>query len=275
MAPALGSPGGDALVCAAAFAVYVAFYAAGRWAVERRYRAALVAASSTPSSSKTADVAPLAEAARRERMRARSWLLSLLVSGGLSAASLVYGPPVLAAAFAGEPVYPLLLVPDAGGRVVTLCFVTFLVADILVGLVDYRAQLDLLTGWVHHTVYFVTLVWFLSLRMDSAFPSFTPCELPTFLLALGSVHKPWRLDLPMGVLFFLTRILYFGGLVAAIWLAEGPLAVRPWLGAALFALHSFWMRGWLRSYAKLRRARREAAAAAAASAAAAGVKKAA
>jgi hypothetical protein len=257
MAPALGSPGGDALVCAAAFAVYVAFYAAGRWAVERRYRAALVAASSTPSSSKTAEVAPLAEAARRERMRARSWLLSLLVSGGLSAASLVYGPP------------------DAGGRVVTLCFVTFLVADILIGLVDYRAQLDLLTGWVHHTVYFVTLVWFLSLRMDSAFPSFTPCELPTFLLALGSVHKPWRLDLPMGVLFFLTRILYFGGLVAAIWLAEGPLAVRPWLGAALFALHSFWMRGWLRSYAKLRRARREAAAAAAASAAAAGVKKAA
>lgn len=35
------------------------------------------------------------------------------------------------------------------------------------------------------------------------------CESPTLILAAGSVFPPWRMNLPMGVAFFSTRILYY------------------------------------------------------------------
>ena len=199
-----------------------------------------------------------AVARRRERARARAWLLSLLVSGCLAVLGLGYGAALLRTFVATRgsvpATYALLVAHDAVGRAATSAFLGFLAADLAIGVLDYPGQIELVAGYAHHVVYGVALVAFLAEDVDAMFVHFALCEVPTFMLALGSVHKPWRIDLPMGIAFAATRLAFFALVVGVIAASEGPARFRPWLGGALLALHVHWFGGWLRSYGKRRTA---------------------
>ena len=194
-----------------------------------------------------------------ESLRARSWLLSLLMSAILTVVGGYYIHVVFATYWAEgwHAVHDYMSSTTPLSRHLNLAFSTFLLADLSIGYMDYRKHLALLTGYVHHTVYFFTLVWFMFEHLDNFFPSFAPCELPTLMLAIGSIHAPWRIDLPMGVSFFFTRVLYCGALFFIIAWVEGPYKLRSWLGTGILLLHVFWFRSWLRSYSRLRQQRRK------------------
>jgi hypothetical protein len=157
---------------------------------------------------------------------------------------------------------PLGLAP---ARPLTLWMLAFLFLDLAVGLVAYREHLEWLSAWVHHSAYLVLLPWVLARGQSALFAAGCAAELPTLLLALGSVHRPWRTDLPMGVVFAATRVGLFAALAARhhALTGGGPDGhVLRNLYLACLALHAWWFAGWARSYAK-GRARAAAAAAAA------------
>ncbi|RYG70234.1 hypothetical protein EON64_00720 [archaeon] len=99
---------------------------------------------------------------------------------------------------------------------VSLWFAIANIFDLAVGMVYYPKYLGLLTAYVHHSVF----IWMMyaSTTGDGIFTTLRPfslsfcnClieELPTFLLALGSMYAPLRTDLGFGVSFFVLRIVY-------------------------------------------------------------------
>lgn len=245
----MGLTPGDLYTALASFCFLCVYYALARALVDAKY------APGFADAARRGD-APASGALRRERARSRAWLLSLLVSGALSVLGVGYAAVLLRTAVAARgavpPTFAALVAPDPLGRATTAAFLGFLAADLAVGLLDYPGQIQLLEGWVHHAIYGAALTAFLAQDTDALFVHFAACEVPTFLLALGSVHRPWRTDLPMGVAFVATRIVFFGAVVAVLAAAEGPRSFHPWLGALLLALHVYWFGGWLRSYGRRR-----------------------
>eukprot|EP00191_Tetraselmis_sp_GSL018_P007860 CAMPEP_0177600150 /NCGR_PEP_ID=MMETSP0419_2-20121207/13442_1 /TAXON_ID=582737 /ORGANISM="Tetraselmis sp., Strain GSL018" /LENGTH=179 /DNA_ID=CAMNT_0019093069 /DNA_START=40 /DNA_END=576 /DNA_ORIENTATION=- len=66
-----------------------------------------------------------------------------------------------------------------------------LLVDLLLGVVFYPNQLNLLTSWFHHLAYFFLMNWAIKEQVTLCFSLFLVEELPTFLLALGSISKNW------------------------------------------------------------------------------------
>ena len=71
---------------------------------------------------------------------------------------------------------------------------------------DYRDQIDPLSGYVHHLLYSILCVHLLHVQMCNAFAHFLILEAPTSILALGSVFPRCRQDHLFGFLFFTTRV---------------------------------------------------------------------
>lgn len=116
----------------------------------------------------------------------------------------------------------------------------------------YRDQIQLLSGWVHHTLYLALMAWALTSHFTCGFALFLPLELPTFILALGSIYPERRSDLLFGAAFFCTRVCYHALLLQRILrMADSPVPV--WIPTLLaFGLHCWWMALWCRSYARRR-----------------------
>ena len=72
-------------------------------------------------------------------------------------------------------------------------------------------------------------------------------ELPTFLLALGSVFPGLRTDMGFGITFFLFRVCYHGymGCLSYKSNVDTPVVV---LYALTFLLHCFWFYSWVSKY---------------------------
>jgi len=93
-------------------------------------------------------------------------------------------------------------------RYVTVWFRIVCVLDILLGLVFYSEHLHPLTSWFHHFAYFLLCNWLVDIG-EGYCVFFTICcleELPTFILALGSIWKSLRSDFWFGITFFILRI---------------------------------------------------------------------
>jgi hypothetical protein len=130
------------------------------------------------------------------------------------------------------------------------------VLDLALGLLFYRSQLGLMTTYVHHTLY-TWLMFFLVtgnglfVTTPSPFsPAFIWClieEVPTFLLALGSIFPSLRADLSFGVSFFLLRLVYHSFLFLLMVRLEAYPPVL-FLYGLTFAMHLEWFRVWFKKY---------------------------
>ncbi|CAO3632505.1 unnamed protein product [Cunninghamella blakesleeana] len=128
--------------------------------------------------------------------------------------------------------------------VTTVFFMTFLVLDLSIGSILYRKQIGLLTGWIHHITYLGLLFWVMKKRYTGLFITMCVLEIPTFLLALGSIHKPFRNDYVFATTFVSTRILFHAFMILNTFLFFHfhPMTIAL---TAFFPLHCYWFYGFI------------------------------
>mmetsp|Transcript_73 Transcript_73/g.219 ORF Transcript_73/g.219 Transcript_73/m.219 type:complete len:256 (-) Transcript_73:3634-4401(-) len=125
-----------------------------------------------------------------------------------------------------------------------------LLTDLGMGVLFYPDQLDLLTSWFHHLAYFCLMNWAITKHVTFAFSLFLVEELPTFLLALGSINKRLRTDYGFGLSFFILRILYHSVHFYTIFITwsrdtDGLMDVIRFNMLLTMALHLYWFKGWV------------------------------
>lgn len=121
-------------------------------------------------------------------------------------------------------------------------FITYLALDLALGSIYYRRRITLMTGWVHHSFYIVTLFWFLRLRISSLFTIASILELPTLILAAGSMEHEWRSDFLFGSTFFVLRLVAHGWMMVA--LKRYHRIQFMWVIALIiYPLHLYWFYG--------------------------------
>ena len=146
---------------------------------------------------------------------------------------------------------------DRLSRFTVTFFLAFLVLDLGLGLRYYPRQIQLLTGWIHHVFYMGLLVWALRAHFTLGFALFAAEELPTFLLAVGSIYPKRRNDLLFGLVFFVTRVAYHGLLFQRVLDIKEPRVQLNPIIAMTFALHCYWMWCWVQGYRRRLRQRKQ------------------
>lgn len=146
---------------------------------------------------------------------------------------------------------------DNVSALVCLWFGMANVVDLVFGLLCYPKYVQLLTGYIHHTIFIWIMIasttgngGFVAVeKFAPAFLMMTVEELPTFLLALGSVFKSYRTDYGFGGTFFILRIVYHGFMMynAFVWEAQ---TVVVFLYGLTLTMHLNWFYGWVRSMLK-------------------------
>ena len=139
-----------------------------------------------------------------------------------------------------------------------LWFAVANIFDLIFGFFYYRKYLDILTAYIHHSVF----IWLcfagstgngilMTVRPFSS--SFLLClieEFPTFLLALGSVFPTCRTNYGFGISFFLLRIIYHAYFLTYAFYAGAEMPVLV-LFLLTSILHINWFQNWLRKYGPL------------------------
>ncbi|KAI3607445.1 hypothetical protein WG66_004695 [Moniliophthora roreri] len=144
-------------------------------------------------------------------------------------------------------------------------FQAYLLADLAAGVLHYRDQVNLLTGWVHHIVYVGIVEYAVRMGWGNVFCLCAFMELPTFILGLSILAPRTRSNILFAATFFLTRIVFHIVLGIRYSLQPtreavtgGSFAVAYILGA-VFPLHVNWFYGCLKGFVRRARKARELA----------------
>lgn len=194
-----------------------------------------------------------------------AWTISLLSSSSMTVAGAIYLAAQAQAfpgffSFADNP-RELFHAVDTFSGYCCLWFAIANILDFVLGFIFYRNYLDPLTALIHHPV-FIWMMWASTSGrawlgdgapkveiFARAFMLAPIEELPTFLLALGSVFPACRTDLGFGLTFFLLRICYHAYILAyTIKLKASWVAII--LYVMTLTLHLFWFKSWVTKYAK-------------------------
>ncbi|KAJ7670062.1 hypothetical protein DFH06DRAFT_1372759, partial [Mycena polygramma] len=135
--------------------------------------------------------------------RQRAWVLTTLASAFMTLASL----PFVADYFLHGGVAGVQARAGLAGAV-NRFFQAYLVADMLLGALCYRAQINFLTGWVHHVVYVGITELAIRRGWAHVFCLCAVMELPTFLLGLSTLLPRLRSNVLFALAFFATRIVF-------------------------------------------------------------------
>jgi hypothetical protein len=176
-----------------------------------------------------------------------AWILSAITSLTCSTLSFYH---VHKLAVHNWDINTLIFTDDRLSRFTICFFITYLVLDLVFGVMHYREHVQLLSGWLHHIFYIGTLVWALSSHFCVGFCFFFPLEIPSFILALGTLYPERRTDLGFGFTFFATRLVYHSMLFKLMVEMENP-RVPVWPVAAIaLVVHCYWFYGWIISFKK-------------------------
>ena len=99
---------------------------------------------------------------------------------------------------------------DETSTFVAVFMFTFLICDIVVGLIEYPDQIEMLTGWIHHIVYIFISYMTIKHEFTMIFQLMLIEELPTFIMAIGRFNSKFRSDYLFGISFILVRCLLHG-----------------------------------------------------------------
>ena len=196
---------------------------------------------------------------KKKRTKKLSWCISLLNSGAMTILGAIYlylNVTRHENFFFYGPEPSLIFYSVAPLEVFTcIWFALACIYDLLFGLLFYPSHIQFLTGWFHHGI-FIWMMYFsctgsglflTAHPFASAFVYMLIEELPTFLLALGSVLPDFRTDLGFGVTFFLLRICYHAYIVSFAYISKFHTP-----GMCLYYLtltmHLNWFYGWIVSY---------------------------
>ncbi|KAF9561108.1 hypothetical protein EC968_005849 [Mortierella alpina] len=120
-------------------------------------------------------------------------------------------------------------------------FISYLLCDLLLGMIYYRTYLDPLSGWFHHLAYLAVVSSATSQRnVSTLFAIGTPIEVSTIFLASGHIFPHLRSDVLFAVSFFLSRIVYPVVLLPELYLnVESRLCWKVAVVALMVHIHWF------------------------------------
>ena len=143
----------------------------------------------------------------------------------------------------------------AFSRLALLSFLAYLLTDLVVGLLEYRQQVTLVMGWMHHLGYATLTAHFLHRGISNSYAAFLLEEIPTACLAAGRLGL---LDMGSANLLFAlsyvpTRFVYHLYVMARLFGREGaappgnPLHVYVYPSYLGLAMNTYWLYAWTRS----------------------------
>lgn len=132
---------------------------------------------------------------------------------------------------------------DFISRCVLLFFVATNVTDLALGIFYYRNFLDPLTAIFHHVFYLSFMAVLLAHHYSRGFILCFFMEIPTSILAAGSVFKECRSDVGFGVTFLICRLIF------NVYLAYQLYSLSPegniWkVCVFVLLLHCYWFYTW-------------------------------
>lgn len=132
-------------------------------------------------------------------------------------------------------------------RVIIIFFTASNVMDLGLGVFQYPKHLDILTSYIHHLFYTAFMLVILFSNYSRGFVICFCMELPTFVLAIGTVYNSLRSDLLFGISFFITRILF--NIYQAYMLRQLHPDGMIWRTCVLvLCFHIYWFVTWWRKY---------------------------
>ncbi|KAJ3842448.1 hypothetical protein F5878DRAFT_657605 [Lentinula raphanica] len=163
-------------------------------------------------------------------------------------------------------------------------FQAYLLADLSMGAMHYRSQLNLFTGWFHHILYLGIVEYAIRQRWAHMFCLAACMEFPTFVLGIATLFPQLRSNIFFALSFFLTRILFHVVICVTYFLPNNrPLTPKASIPVSMFTsspasstvvpkgsiapavilmcvfpLHASWFLGCLRGFKKRAKLRKEA-----------------
>lgn len=134
-------------------------------------------------------------------------------------------------------------------NLIILYFTSYLLFDITVGSIYYKNSIDILSGYIHHIVYFFISIYAIYSNNQAIYLLFFIEEFPTFVLGLGSYNKRYRHNNLFGFSFLFFRIIYHIILTYGITKYSDHYEILPFSIMAL-CLHIFWWKNWITKYYK-------------------------
>mmetsp|Transcript_15927 Transcript_15927/g.23997 ORF Transcript_15927/g.23997 Transcript_15927/m.23997 type:complete len:284 (-) Transcript_15927:286-1137(-) len=192
--------------------------------------------------------------------RKLSWCITLVNSFIMSAIGIFYMaitvPEFDSSFYLGKNGESLLHGINNLGLITCTTFACANVMDLLMGVIFYRDELGWLSSYFHHTMYTWLMVFAItgngfftstSGPFTTAFVYCTLEEIPTFILALGTICPSYRSDMGFGISFFVLRIVYHSCLLAHEIYCNGYLPMIYLLVLTL-VMHLHWFSGWFGKY---------------------------
>jgi hypothetical protein len=142
----------------------------------------------------------------KEHEKARSWILGALAALPLSISG-IYNMKI-AIEGGNEAVVRLSEMDFAYSRELIIFYTVEMALDLGFGAMDYPGQMSPLTAYLHHTMYLLIATWLVENKITCGIGVVFNNEIPTLILALGTLHKGWRNDEAFGITFFIFRIVY-------------------------------------------------------------------
>jgi len=185
----------------------------------------------------------------------RAWIMTCLAALVSTVVGAIVAKDILEN-YSSEPWTYLTWNPDVWvteSQLTKFCcinFISFLVADVVCGVIQYPNQFHFLTGWVHHAAYCAFLVRLYLQNLTSVFTPFIVEELPTLILGLGTIYPEMRTDSGFGLTFLVTRVLWhaLGTYNACTGPPGHPIRKQAWFGVLSLALHLHWFYTWCSKY---------------------------
>jgi len=151
-------------------------------------------------------------------------------------------------------------------RTVALFFAASNIMDLIVGFFYYAPHMDPLSTTTHHICYLFLVYILLDEHYCCGFNLCFFMEIPTFILAFGSVFPACRSDILFGVFFVIARLAFNVFLSYSLYIASLPgegAYVHPnagfifWVSMPILFLHVFWFYKWSSSYSSKVRKRKQ------------------
>ncbi|KAJ2030304.1 hypothetical protein IW146_005878 [Coemansia sp. RSA 922] len=180
-----------------------------------------------------------------------SWVLTFVACIVLTLGSVPY---VILTLSQGLDVSKLVLT-DSFSLVLLGAFLSYLVWDLVLGLIYYKSAITILTGYVHHVLYIGLALFSATHGVSAVFCLMFYNELPTIVLALGSMRKEWRSDILFAATFFCTRILLHSVfLYKFYWYSDVRFLWKLLL--LVLPMHLYWFYGTVRLQLRKHKSRR-------------------
>ena len=131
-------------------------------------------------------------------------------------------------------------------------FFVSMILDLVIGMIDYKSQIQLLTGWVHHIMYLIICYYFASSEYSALFVLCYIVEIPTFILGVCKFFPTveWLKTL-FTLVFFVCRICFL--IFITIKYISNQINIQIIICLILsFCLNSYWFYKMINPRKKIR-----------------------